>query len=132
MKNVFHLKSFFGCREIQIFVFPSSLLSHPVSHCLGGWSKINLKVCDTIKCLNKNLITHFAWYLGKGKRYDIETLPIDRVLKKSLFFWKNHTENVHPKLVRDPFLLSVNNSKEPLHARNYFKNKIFWKITKNP
>ena len=81
-------KKLFGCRGIQIFVFPSSPLSHPVSHCLGGWSKINLKVCDAINCLNKNLITHFAWYLGKGKRYGIETLPTDIVLKKAHFFGK--------------------------------------------
>ena len=25
----------------------------------------------------------------------------------------------------DPFLILVNNSKQSLHARNYFKNKIF-------
>ena len=28
------------------------------------------------------------------------------------------------KLVPDPFLILVNNPKQPLHARNYFKNKI--------
>ena len=60
------------------------------------------------------------------KKYGVETLSIDRVLKK-------YTENVHPKLVPDPFLLSVNISKQPLHARNYFKNKIISKrIIKNP
>ena len=32
-----------------------------------------------------------------------------------------------PKLVPDPFLILVNNPKQPLHARNSFKNKIFWK-----
>ena len=32
-----------------------------------------------------------------------------------------------------PFLILVNNCKQPLHARNYFKNKIFWKrIIKQP
>ena len=81
----------------------------------------------------KNLITHFAWYLGKEKRNDIETLSINRVLNKALFFWKNDAENVHQKLVPDPFLLLVNISKQPLHERNYLKNKIFWKrITKKP
>ena len=31
------------------------------------------------------LITHFVWYLEKEKRYDIETLSIDRVLNKKHF-----------------------------------------------
>ena len=38
---------------------------------------------------------------------------------------KNHAENVQQKLVPDPFLILVNNPKQPLHARNYFKNEIF-------
>ena len=79
MKNVFlfHLKSSFRSRDIQICVFPSSPLFLPVSHYFSGWSKINLKVYNVTNCLNKNLITHFAWNLEKEKRYDIETLPID-------------------------------------------------------
>ena len=32
---------------------------------------------------------------------------------------------MHQKLVQDPFLILVYNPKQPLHARNYFKNKIF-------
>ena len=40
---LFHLKSSFRSRYSQIFVFPSSPLFLPVSHCLRGWSKINLK-----------------------------------------------------------------------------------------
>ena len=47
--------------------------------------KINLKVYGIINCLNKNLITHFVWYLEKVKRCDIETLSIDRVLNKEHF-----------------------------------------------
>ena len=39
---------------------------------------VNLKVYDVITCLNNKLITHFE----KEKSYDIETLPIDRVLNK--------------------------------------------------
>ena len=40
---------------------------------------------------------------------------------------------MHQKLVSDPFLILVNNPKQPLHARNSFKSKIFWKrIIKNP
>ena len=58
------------------------------------------------------------------KWYGIETLSINRELNKELL-WKNHTENVHQKLVLYPFLILVNNSKQPLHATNSFKNKIF-------
>ena len=53
-------------------------------------------------------------------RYDIETLSIDRVFNKKYF-----AENVHRKLVPESFLNLVNNPKQPLHARNSFKNKIF-------
>ena len=75
-----------------------------VSHCFRAWSKINLKVYDIINCLNKNLITHFVWYLEKEKSYDIETSSIDRVLNKEHFYGKNNAENVHQKLVPHPFL----------------------------
>ena len=129
MKNVFlfHRKSSFRSRDFRFFVSPLSSLFLPVSHCFRGWSKINLKVYDIINCLNKNLITHFVWYLGKEKRCDIETLSIDRVLSKEHFWRENHAENVHQKLVPDPFLILVNNLNQPFHARNYFKNKLFWK-----
>ena len=83
-----HLKSSFRSWDIQVFVFPSSPLFLPVSHCVRGCLKINLKVYDVINCLNMNLITHFVWYLGKEKRYDIETLSIDRVLNKEHFYGK--------------------------------------------
>ena len=59
--------------------------------------------------------------------YDIETLTINRVLNKEHFCWKNHVENVQEKLVRNPFLILVNNPKQPLYARNSFEIKIFWK-----
>ena len=55
---LFHWKSFFVLEIIQNFVFSSSLLFLPVSHCFRGWWKINLKVSDAINCLNKNLITY--------------------------------------------------------------------------
>ena len=79
---------FFRSWDIQIFVFPSSPLFPHVSHCFRGWLQINLKVYQIINCLNKNLITHFVWYLEKEKRYDIKTLSIDRVLKKEHFYGK--------------------------------------------
>ena len=81
-------KELFSFSRYSIFVFPSSPLFLPVGHCFRRWSKINLKVYDVINCLNKNLITHFVWYLEKEKRYDIETLSIDRVLNKEHFSWK--------------------------------------------
>ena len=34
---------------------------------------------------------------------------------------------MHQTLISDPFLILVNNSKQPLHARNSFTNRIFWK-----
>ena len=52
------------------------------------------------------------------KRYDIWTKE----------YWKSYAENVHQKLIPDhPFLILVNNLKQPLHARNSFTNQIFWK-----
>ena len=50
---------------------------------------INLEFYDIINCLNKNLITHFVWYLEKEKRYDIETLAIDTLLNKEHFMEKS-------------------------------------------
>ena len=38
-------------------------------------------------------------------------------------FIENHAENVQQKLVPDLFIILVNNPKQPLHARNYFKSK---------
>ena len=83
-----YLKSFFYSLDIQIFVFPSSPLFLPVGHCFAGWSKINLQVYDFTNCLNKNLITHFVWYLQKEKRCGIETLSIDRELNKEQCYGK--------------------------------------------
>ena len=44
---------------------------------------------------------------------------------------KNNAKSVHPKPVPDPLLILVNNPKQHLHARNSFRNKIFW-ISKSP
>ena len=63
--------------------------------------------------------------LRREKRYDIETLSIDRVLNRKHFYEKNYAENVQQKVVPDPFLILVNTPKQSLHARNYFKNKTF-------
>ena len=68
-----------------IFVF---LFFFPVSHCLRGWSKKNLKIYNVINCLNKNLTTHFVRYLEEETRRDVETLSIDRELNKEHFYGK--------------------------------------------
>ena len=62
---------------------------------------------------------------GEEKRYDIETLSIGKELYKKDFLWKNHTENVHQKVVPNPFLIMVNKPKQLLHTRNSPENKIF-------
>ena len=38
---------------------------------------------------------------------------------------ENHAENMHQKLVPSPFLILVNNPKQPLHARNSFEIRYF-------
>ena len=50
--------------------------------------------------------------------------------KYGTFLWKTNAENVHQKLVLDPFLIFVNNPKQPLHERNCFKNKMLSKSLK--
>ena len=89
MENVFlfDLKIYFRSWDIQVFVFSSSPLFLPVSHCFRVLSKKDLKV-SVINCLNKNLITHFVWYLEKEISCDTETLSIDRVLNKEDFYRK--------------------------------------------
>ena len=72
--NVIHLPSLFiALIAFDFQVTTSVILQHCqilffflfsfVNHCFRGWSKINVKVYDVIHCLNKNLITHFVWYL---------------------------------------------------------------------
>ena len=45
---------------------------------------------------------------------------------KKIRYW-NFVKNVHQTLISDPFLILVNNPKQPLHASNSFTNRIFWK-----
>ena len=86
---LFHLKSSFHFRDIQVFIFRSSLLFLPINHCIRRCLKINHKVYDVINCLNKKLQNSFIWYLGKEKSYDIEILSIDRVLNEEHFYGKS-------------------------------------------
>ena len=118
---LFHLKSSSRSRDIQIFVFPSSTLFLPVSHCFRSWSKVNLEIYDVINCLRKNVITYFVWYLlEKKKRYDTETLSIVTALNKEHFYAKNHAENVQQMLFPDSFLILVNKSKQLIACKKIF------------
>ena len=92
-----------------IFIFPSFF---PVSHCFRG--------------LNNNLITCFVWYLEKEIRCDIETLAADIVLNTEDFYGKNHIENVHQKLVPDPFLILPNNTKKHCMLEIILKTRILF------
>ena len=53
------------------------------------------------------------------------TLKLCQLLeyKQGIFLWENHAENVH-QLIPDSFLILVTISKQSLHSKNYFKNKI--------
>ena len=122
------LFSFSRHSNFCISIFPSFLSCQP----FRIWSKINLEVYDVINCLNKNLITHFVWYLEKEKRNDTETLFTERVLNKGHFYGKS-CKKCAPKAFPRPIFNLVNNPKQSLHARNSFENKIFWKmVIKNP
>ena len=37
---------------------------------------------------------------------------------------ENHAENVHQKLDPDPYLIFLNNPKQPLHTRNSFEKAL--------
>ena len=123
------LFSFLRYLSFCIFVFPPFF---PVGYCFRRSSKKNLQIYDVINCLDKKFITYFVWYLEKEIRCAIETLSIDRELNKG-HLRKNHAENVYQKLVPYPFLILLNKPIQPMHARNSFKNKVFWKrIIKKP
>ena len=120
----------FLLRMFKIFGFPSSPLFFFVDNSFRGWSKINLKVYEAINGLNKNLRTHFVYYLEKEMYWNSVNWYS---IKWETFLWKHHAENVHQKLFLNLFLILVNNPKRPLHTRNSFKNKIFCKrIIKKP
>ena len=126
MKNVFYfIKKTLFLLEIFKFLHFCFPLFFPVGHCFRGWSKKNPKFYDVVSFLNKNLITHFVWYLEKEIGCDIETLSIDRIVNKEHFLEKSCRKCVSNASLRSPFLILLNNPKEPLHARNSFKNKIF-------
>ena len=81
------LFSFLRYLHFCIFIFPSLFPCQSLFY--RGWSKKNFKIYDVINCLNKNLITHFVWYIEKEVKCDIETLSIDRELNKEHFYIKS-------------------------------------------
>ena len=85
----------------------------------------DLKVYEVINCLNKNLIPHFVWYLEKGKRYDIETVSIDRIWNKKHFCesCRKFTSKVSPI----PLCSFGKKLKTAIAYKESFKNKIFKK-----
>ena len=77
MKNDFYFtEKPFRSRDIQIFVFSSLHLFLPVSHCLRGCLKINLKVYDIINCINKNLTTILFDILRRKKGMALKHCPL--------------------------------------------------------
>ena len=92
---------------------------------LNYWAICLLPLFVSI-CLNKNLITHFVWYLEKEKIYDIETCELIEYYIVGTFSWERHAEIMHWKPVQDPFLILVNNPKQPSHTRNCFKNSRYF------
>ena len=64
---------------------------------------MNLKVYEIINSLNKRFDNTFGLISWEEKKYDIETLSIDRVLNEEHLF-KNYAENMHQKVVPDSFL----------------------------
>ena len=44
------------------------------------------------------------------------------------FAWKNRAEIMHRKPVQVPFLILINNPKQPLHTRNCFKIRYFERV----
>ena len=68
----------------------------------------------------------FYLILEKKKRYEIATLSTDITLLVKEHLYANTCRNMHQKLTPDHFLVWYN-PKQSLHARNSFKNRIFWK-----
>ena len=112
MSTIFHFftKKSLRSRDIQI-VFKL----YSVGHYFRGWSKINLNVYHVSNCPNKNSITHSVWYLEKKKRYDSETLSINKLLNKKNFY--GITQNSQ-YMKRNSF---KNNSEKKISKEGYQK-----------
>ena len=63
--------------------------------------------------------------------HDVDTLAIDTALNKGQFYGKI-MQKYPPKASTRSFFILLNSPKQPLHARNSFKNNILGKgIIKN-
>ena len=68
--------------------------------------------------------------LGRKKRYDNETLSIDGVSDKNIFIEKSYRKCAAKA---DLFIISVNNPKQPLHARIFLTARYFERgLSKSP
>ena len=99
-------QTFKACVHYFLSNFHCSLYDSP--------SKSMKNIFYFINCLNKNLITHFVWYVKKEIRCDIETLSINRELNRKCA----------PKASPRPFLILLNNPQQPLQARNSFERRL--------
>ena len=90
MKNVFYfISKALVTLEIFKFVYFRLPLFFALSFiALQADPRKILKFMMSSDGLNKNLITHFIWYLAKEIRCDIESLSIDRVSNKKHFYIK--------------------------------------------
>ena len=105
----------------------SSPLFFPVGHCFRELSKIKFKVYGVINFLNKNII-----FFDILRRRKSVSFKLDRILNKEHFYEKKMEKLCTKNPFPNPFLILVINPKHPFHARNSFKNKMFWKtIIKN-
>ena len=95
---------------------PSSLFL-PVSHWFRGWSWKDLNVYGVINCLNKNLITHFVWYLEKEIRCDTGTLSIDREFSKEGILKEDYQKALKK------FTLFFLSNPVPFNGQSYQKQK---------
>ena len=116
-------KELFSFPRHSIFVFPTSIHFLPVSHWLRGWFKINRKVFDVSIFLNKNVITHFVWYLKKEKK-DI-TLNLCQLIEfyvKNIFMEKS-CRNYVPKASPGPLLNLVKRTQNNHWLTRLINNK---------
>ena len=90
MKSVFlfHLKNSFRSRDIKVFVFLSSSLSLPVSHCFSGSSKVKLKVFDVINSITRNVIWLISWEGIKGTT--LKYCPLIEYYVSNIFMEKSY------------------------------------------
>ena len=117
---LFNQKSSFCSQVNQVFFYFRPSIFYSLSALLQRM--INLKVYDTIMCLNKNSIKIFCLISWEGKKVWHWNFVRRWSIKKGTFLY---AENMQQKLVPDIFIILVNNPKQPLHARNFFKVRFF-------